>query len=79
MYKPLNERSTLRQVYVNGMSHCTFKHRVPFEKVFTFAIGGEVTMQLICFIEVSILFSPSNFIDFFSKLHQITFLYFCFH
>ncbi|XP_058244525.1 uncharacterized protein LOC131352419 [Hemibagrus wyckioides] len=44
-------KSDVYEVYVNGMSHCTFKHRVPFEKVSTIAIGGEVTMQLICFIE----------------------------
>lgn len=58
--KPLNECSILLQVYVNGLSHCTFKHRIPLEKVSTIAVCGEVTIQLISFIEVSKDFSASN-------------------
>ncbi|XP_053478555.1 uncharacterized protein LOC128606449 [Ictalurus furcatus] len=48
------------EVYVNGLSHCTFKHRIPLEKVSTIAVCGEVTIQLISFIEVSKAFSASN-------------------
>ncbi|KAK3548353.1 hypothetical protein QTP70_010714 [Hemibagrus guttatus] len=44
-------KSDVYEVYVNDTSHSTFKHRMPFEKVSTIAVGGDVTMQLIYFIE----------------------------
>lgn len=43
----------LLQVYVNGLKHCTFKHRIPLEKVSLIAINGDTTIQLIGFAEVS--------------------------
>ncbi|KAK3548354.1 hypothetical protein QTP70_010715 [Hemibagrus guttatus] len=39
------------QVYVNTMSHCTFKHRMPLEKVSAIAVHGDITIQLIGFVE----------------------------
>ncbi|XP_053533828.1 uncharacterized protein LOC108264746 isoform X2 [Ictalurus punctatus] len=39
------------EVYVNGLKHCTFKHRVPLEKVSLIAINGDTTIQLIGFAE----------------------------
>ncbi|KAG7332967.1 hypothetical protein KOW79_003102 [Hemibagrus wyckioides] len=39
------------QVYVNTVNHCTFKHRMPLEKVSAINIHGDITIQLIGFIE----------------------------
>ncbi|XP_060734584.1 uncharacterized protein LOC132851633 [Tachysurus vachellii] len=33
------------EVYVNNMKHCTFKHRIPLEKVSTLGIRGDVTIN----------------------------------
>ncbi|XP_060779272.1 uncharacterized protein LOC132887734 isoform X2 [Neoarius graeffei] len=38
------------EVYVNGFKHCTFKHRIPLEKVSTVHIGGKVSLLLCGFI-----------------------------
>ncbi|GAA6112159.1 uncharacterized protein LOC113650788 isoform X1 [Tachysurus ichikawai] len=38
-------------VIVNGLRHCTFKHRVPLEKVSAILFHGDVSIQLIGFIE----------------------------
>ncbi|XP_046719934.1 uncharacterized protein LOC124395478 [Silurus meridionalis] len=39
------------EVYVNGTQHCTYKHRIPLEKVSTISIRGQVSIQMIGFIE----------------------------
>ncbi|XP_053355709.1 uncharacterized protein LOC128527408 isoform X1 [Clarias gariepinus] len=39
------------EVYSNGMKHCTFKHRIGLENVSTIEVHGEVTLQLIGFVE----------------------------
>ncbi|KAF4091856.1 hypothetical protein AMELA_G00041280 [Ameiurus melas] len=39
------------EVYVNGLKYCTFKHRIPLEKVCLIGISGETTIQLIGFVE----------------------------
>ncbi|XP_056334915.1 uncharacterized protein lgals4 isoform X2 [Danio aesculapii] len=39
------------QVYVNGKEHCTFKHRIPLEKVSTLSIVGGVSVNLLGFIQ----------------------------
>ncbi|KAF5896902.1 uncharacterized protein DAT39_013383, partial [Clarias magur] len=39
------------EVYSNGMKHCTFKHHIGLEKVSTIEVHGEVTLQLIGFVE----------------------------
>lgn len=41
------------QVYVNGLQHCTFKHRIPLENVSAIDIRGHVAMSLFGFIGVS--------------------------
>ncbi|XP_047678384.1 galectin-4-like [Tachysurus fulvidraco] len=33
------------EVYVNNLKHCTFKHRIPLEKVSTLGIRGDVTIN----------------------------------
>ena len=45
------------QVYVNGVQHCLFKHRIPLEKVSAIDIRGNVTMNLLGLIKVSDFFS----------------------
>lgn len=49
---------------MNSFRHCTFKHRLPLEKVSTIVIRGDVTMELIGFIDVSKAFFA---FDLFSK------------
>ncbi|KAK3549073.1 hypothetical protein QTP70_030375 [Hemibagrus guttatus] len=39
------------EVYVNGLQHCTFKHRIPLEKVSTLAIFGDVNIKYFGFVE----------------------------
>ncbi|KAI5606390.1 hypothetical protein C0J50_10006, partial [Silurus asotus] len=34
------------EVYVNGFKHCTFKHRIPLDKVSTFNVRGDVSLQV---------------------------------
>lgn len=41
------------QVYVNSLQYCTFKHRIPLEKVSTLGIRGDITINYFGFIEVS--------------------------
>lgn len=41
------------QVYVNGLKHSTFKHRIPLEKVSTLNINGNVSILICGFIQVS--------------------------
>lgn len=43
----------VHQVYVNGKEQCTFKHRLPLEKVSTLNIAGDVVMKLFGFVQVS--------------------------
>ncbi|KAK2848358.1 hypothetical protein Q7C36_010040 [Tachysurus vachellii] len=38
-------------VMVNGLRHCTFKHRIPLEKVSEIFVHGDVAIQLIGFVE----------------------------
>ncbi|XP_049329549.1 uncharacterized protein lgals4 isoform X4 [Astyanax mexicanus] len=38
------------EVFVNGVKHCMFKHRIPVEKVSTLNIGGDVSMNMIGYI-----------------------------
>lgn len=45
--------SMFPQVYVNGLRHCTFQHRIPLENVSTISIRGDVSIQVIGFVEVS--------------------------
>lgn len=53
--------SSFLQVYVNGLKHCTFKHRIPLENVSALGIRGDVS-QLICgFISVTINLFGYNF------------------
>ena len=40
------------QVYVNGMKHSTFKHRLPVEKVSNLGISGDVAMNVLGYIDV---------------------------
>uniref|UniRef100_A0A3B1KFY5 Galectin n=1 Tax=Astyanax mexicanus TaxID=7994 RepID=A0A3B1KFY5_ASTMX len=40
-------RSSLHHVFVNGVKHCMFKHRIPVEKVSTLNIGGDVSLEYI--------------------------------
>uniref|UniRef100_A0A3B1KIV1 Galectin n=1 Tax=Astyanax mexicanus TaxID=7994 RepID=A0A3B1KIV1_ASTMX len=35
------------EVFVNGVKHCMFKHRIPVEKVSTLNIGGDVSLNMI--------------------------------
>lgn len=42
----------LLQVYINSLQHCTFKHRIPLEKVSTLGIRGDVTINYFGFVEV---------------------------
>lgn len=42
----------LLQVYMNSVQHCTFKHRIPLEKVSTLGIRGDVTINYFGFVEV---------------------------
>ncbi|XP_062860745.1 galectin-4-like isoform X2 [Trichomycterus rosablanca] len=43
--------SNAYEVYVNGQKHCTFKCRIPFEKVTTIRMLGNIFMNLVCFIK----------------------------
>uniref|UniRef100_A0A672N0I2 Galectin n=1 Tax=Sinocyclocheilus grahami TaxID=75366 RepID=A0A672N0I2_SINGR len=43
-------------VYVNGKELCTFKHRIPLEKVAMLNISGNVAVNLFGFIQVSKIF-----------------------
>ncbi|KAG9273531.1 hypothetical protein AMEX_G12687, partial [Astyanax mexicanus] len=36
-----------------GVKHCMFKHRIPVEKVSTLNIGGDVSMNMLGYINVS--------------------------
>uniref|UniRef100_A0A3B1IF24 Galectin n=1 Tax=Astyanax mexicanus TaxID=7994 RepID=A0A3B1IF24_ASTMX len=40
------------EVFVNGVKHCMFKHRIPVEKVSTLNIGGDVSLNMIGYINV---------------------------
>lgn len=48
--------SMLLQVYVNNFQHCTFKHRIPLEKVSTLGIRGDITINYFGFVQVSTMF-----------------------
>ncbi|XP_060779265.1 uncharacterized protein LOC132887733 isoform X4 [Neoarius graeffei] len=39
------------EVYVNSLQHCTFKHRIPLEKVSTLGIRGDVTINYFDFVD----------------------------
>ncbi|KAL6478730.1 hypothetical protein MHYP_G00121630 [Metynnis hypsauchen] len=39
------------EVYVNGMKHCMFKHRIPVEKVSYLEICGDVSMHILGYID----------------------------
>ncbi|XP_047678593.1 uncharacterized protein LOC113650789 isoform X2 [Tachysurus fulvidraco] len=39
------------EVYVNGIILCMYKHRIPFQKVLTLAIGGDVSLSTCGFID----------------------------
>ncbi|XP_036440683.1 uncharacterized protein si:dkey-151j17.4 [Colossoma macropomum] len=39
------------EVYVNGMKHCMFKHRIPVEKVSNLEICGDVSMHILGYID----------------------------
>ncbi|XP_053533823.1 uncharacterized protein LOC108264058 isoform X2 [Ictalurus punctatus] len=39
------------EVYINSLQHCTFKHRIPLEKVSTLGIRGDVTINYFGFVE----------------------------
>ncbi|XP_062860729.1 galectin-6-like [Trichomycterus rosablanca] len=39
------------EVYVNSQKHCTFNHRIPFEKLSTIRICGNISISIIGFIE----------------------------
>ncbi|GAA6070289.1 uncharacterized protein LOC113650788 isoform X1, partial [Tachysurus ichikawai] len=39
------------QVYVNGLRHCTFKHRIPLEKVSTLEIRGDISQLIWGFLD----------------------------
>ncbi|KAL7878435.1 hypothetical protein AOLI_G00094090 [Acnodon oligacanthus] len=39
------------EVYVNGMKHCMFKHRIPVEKVSHLEICGDVSMHILGYID----------------------------
>ncbi|XP_053478229.1 galectin-4-like [Ictalurus furcatus] len=39
------------EVYVNGLQHCTFKHRIPLENVSTLGICGDVIINYFGFVE----------------------------
>ncbi|KAI4878427.1 hypothetical protein NFI96_016455, partial [Prochilodus magdalenae] len=41
------------EVYVNGVRHSTFKHRLPVEKFSNLGIGGDVSMNMLGYIDVS--------------------------
>lgn len=45
-----------QQVCVNGLQHCTFKHRIPLENVSTLGICGDVIINYFGFVEVSNFF-----------------------
>ncbi|KAI4889230.1 hypothetical protein NFI96_022668, partial [Prochilodus magdalenae] len=40
------------EVYVNGMKHSTFKHRLPVEKVSNLGISGDVALNVLGYIDV---------------------------
>uniref|UniRef100_A0A3B1KK49 Galectin n=1 Tax=Astyanax mexicanus TaxID=7994 RepID=A0A3B1KK49_ASTMX len=46
------------EVFVNGVKHCMFKHRIPVEKVSTLNIGGDVSLNMIGYINVSTTVIP---------------------
>uniref|UniRef100_A0A3B1IUQ4 Galectin n=1 Tax=Astyanax mexicanus TaxID=7994 RepID=A0A3B1IUQ4_ASTMX len=46
VFSPSIQRVT-RCVFVNGVKHCMFKHRIPVEKVSTLNIGGDVSLEYI--------------------------------
>ncbi|XP_058243135.1 uncharacterized protein LOC131351660 isoform X2 [Hemibagrus wyckioides] len=54
------------EVYVNGLHHCTFKHRIPLEKVSTLGIFGDVNVKYFGFVE-----NWSNSSNF-KKINEIT-------
>ncbi|XP_046721195.1 galectin-6-like [Silurus meridionalis] len=39
------------EVYINGIKHCMFNHRIPLNKVSTFAISGDVSIPIFGFID----------------------------
>ncbi|XP_053090626.1 uncharacterized protein lgals4 isoform X2 [Pangasianodon hypophthalmus] len=39
------------EIYVNGLQHCTFKHRIPLENVSTLGIFGDVIINYFGFVE----------------------------
>ncbi|KAI5606976.1 hypothetical protein C0J50_9977, partial [Silurus asotus] len=39
------------EVYTNGVKHCTFKHRIPLEKVLAITINGDISSLLCGFIQ----------------------------
>ncbi|XP_047677998.1 uncharacterized protein LOC113650748 isoform X2 [Tachysurus fulvidraco] len=45
------------EVYVNGLELCTFKHRIPLEKISVLGISGDVSINFIGFIETWSKFS----------------------
>uniref|UniRef100_A0A3B1J9G2 Galectin n=1 Tax=Astyanax mexicanus TaxID=7994 RepID=A0A3B1J9G2_ASTMX len=44
---------TMFFVFVNGVKHCMFKHRIPVEKVSTLNIDGDVFINMLGYINVS--------------------------
>lgn len=48
---------TLLQVFVNGLQHSTFKHRIPLEKVSTLDIRGDVSKPIYGIIDVCTIVS----------------------
>ena len=53
MIKSFYVFAVLLQVYVNGVKHSTFKHRLPVEKFSNLGIGGDVSMNMLGYIDVS--------------------------
>ncbi|XP_062860528.1 uncharacterized protein lgals4 [Trichomycterus rosablanca] len=43
-------KSDCYEVYINGVRHCTFNHRMPVEKVSTLGIRGDVSLSICGFI-----------------------------
>uniref|UniRef100_A0A3B4CGA8 Galectin n=1 Tax=Pygocentrus nattereri TaxID=42514 RepID=A0A3B4CGA8_PYGNA len=49
----INRFDIFVQVYVNGIQHCLFKHRIPLEKVSALGLEGDVTINILGVTEVS--------------------------